>query len=71
MNNVIMDRDAKTAWQQRDDKAREQEQAVLTLAKKHNAAAREDRLCGEVVLRFRYKDGGIIGKEVEVHIIEK
>ena len=63
--------DARIAWQQRDARALEQEQAVMLLAKKHNAAAREDKLNGEIVLRFRYKDGGVMSKRVEVHIDEK
>ncbi len=59
--------DARQAWQQRDDKARDQEQAVLALAKSRNAIARDQRLNGEVVIRLFYKDGGVMRKKVETH----
>src|ERR1700690_515061 len=63
--------DARSIWQQREDKAREQEQAVLAIVKRHCDAAREDKLNGKVVFEFRYKDGGIMSKEVAVHVQEK
>ena len=58
--------DARIAWQQREDKAREQEQAIIALLKQHNAAAREDKMNGELVLRLRYRDGGVYSKRIEV-----
>lgn len=63
--------DARTIWDQREAKDREQEAAVVAVVKKHNAKAREDRITGEVVIRLVYKEGGVIKKRVEVHTEER
>jgi hypothetical protein len=63
--------DSAEIWQQRADKAREQELAVLAILnvlKKHCVAAREDKTNGEVVLRIRYRDGGVRNSRIEVCI---
>ena len=60
--------DAKQAWANRDEKSQEQERSLLARVREHNAAARADKMSGEIVFRVRYKDGGIISKEAPVHL---
>jgi hypothetical protein len=64
--------DAKSIWNGRDAKEREQEALLVELVKRHNATARETKMSGDLVLRIKYKDGGVVKPtKVEVHVEER